>query len=457
MGKDLGASILGPNIGLAYIAAYVSARGYSVEVLDALAEDLSLEDFRLAVQARSPRCVGFSAMTYQIKSAARAAEIVKQIDPSIRTLVGGSHASALPERTLREFPCFDVCVAGEGEATAAELLNAFRNPSKDLPVIQGAYTRENGEVRKAPARPVFPNIDALPFPAFSLFPLDRYFPFYSRRYKKELPISSSRGCPYRCSFCHTAIGRKIRLRSSENLVAEIRRNREELDVEQMIFTDENFTVNRKRAMAFCEQIVAEGLHRNINYICQSRVAVDRELLAAMRKANFTHVTFGIESGNQEILDRAHKGIRLEQSEEAIRLAHEMGIITDGNFILGLPYDTRETIQETIRFACGLPLDYASFFLLVPYPGTEVMEMAKQGKANLVLISEDWDQYGKQVGGALAHRHLPRKELELLQTYGYLRFYGKPRRILAAFKKVSLSTGLRFLGHTLRSLVFPGKE
>jgi len=265
-------------------------------------------------------------------------------------------------------------------------------------------------------------------------------------------ISSSRGCPFRCSFCTTAMGKRIRLRSPESLVAEIRHGRERFGVEQIIFTDENFTGDSERARAFCRRIVDAGLNRGINYICQSRVAIERKTLAAMREANFTHITFGIESGNQEVLKRAHKGIRLAQSEQAVRWAHELGMITDGNFILGLPHDTPETIRETIDFACRLPLDYASFFLLVPYPGTEVMEMARAGRANLVLLSEDWDEYGKQVGGALAHRHLPRKQLELLQTYGYWRFYVRPRRLWKLFRKVTPATGLRFLAHTLRSLV-----
>jgi len=248
------------------------------------------------------------------------------------------------------------------------------------------------------------------------------------------------------------MGKKIRLRSPESLVAEIRNDRDRFGVEQIIFTDENFTGNSERARAFCHQIVESGLNHGINYICQSRVAIDRETLASMQKANFTHITFGIESGNQQVLDKVHKGIRLEQSAQAVHWAHELGMITDGNFILGLPHDTRRTILETIRFACKLPLDYASFFLLVPYPGTEVMEMARQGKENLVLLSEDWDEYGKQVGGALAHRHLPRRQLELLQTFGYWKFYGRPRQLWGLFKKVSPATGLRFLSHTLRNLI-----
>lgn len=457
MGQDLGAQILSPNIGLAYIAAYVEAKGFSVRVIDALAEQLTVEGFLERVRSLAPRCVGFSSMTYQIKSAALAAARIKQVDPSIRTLVGGAHASALPERTLEEFPAFDAAVMGEGEITTATLLARDGGSSNGGRGIPGAVTRHDGAIRKGSTRPFIRDLDTLPFPAFHLFPLSRYSPFYSRTYRRELPISSTRGCPFRCSFCTTAMGRKIRMRSPESLVEEIRYGRERFGLEQVIFTDENFNGNRERALAFCSQIQAAGMNRDINYICQSRVAVDRETLAAMRAANFTHITFGIESGSQAILNKAHKAIQLEQSERAVRWAHETGMITDGNFILGLPYDTRETIRETIDFACRLPLDYASFFLLVPYPGTEVMEMARQRKANLVLLSEDWDEYGKQVGGALAHQHLSRRELELLQTYGYLRFYGRPRQLKGLFKKVSVSTGIRFLVHTLRGLLSRGED
>ncbi len=454
MGKDLGANILGPNIGLAYIAAYLESQGFSVKVLDALAENVSLSEFAQRVRAVSPGCVGLSAMTYQIKSAARAAERLKEACPELKVLIGGSHVSVLPERTLEEFPAFDLAVLGEGETTTSNLMNRFDAPDNHWNTTKGICFREHASVRTNPIRPFVKDLDLLPFPAFHLFPLEKYFPFYSRQYKPELPISSSRGCPFRCSFCNTAMGKRIRLRSPESLVEEIQYDRDRFAVQQIIFTDENFTGNRDRAVAFCNQIIDKGMNRDINYICQSRVAVDRESLASMRQANFTHITFGIESGNQEVLEKVHKGIRLEQSEQAVRWARELGMIIDGNFILGLPYDTKETIHETIRFACKLPLDYASFFLLVPYPGTEVMEMARQGKANLVLLSEDWDEYGKQVGGALAHKHLPRRELELLQTYGYWKFYGRPRQLWGLFKKVSFATGLRFLAHTLRNLLSP---
>jgi len=457
MGKDLGARILSPNIGLAYIAGYLEKEGFSVRVVDALAEDLSVQQFTRRVRDLEPRCLGFSAMTYQIKSAARAAEMARQALPDVRVLIGGCHATVLPERTLEEFPSFDAAVIGEGERTTAAYLGTFAGSPVTETEVLGLCFRHDGSVQRTPERPFIQEPDTLPFPAFHLFPLARYFPFYSRKYKRELPISSSRGCPHRCCFCHTAMGRKIRFRSAESLVAEIRHHRSRFGVEQIIFTDENFTGNREQARAFCRQIVEAGLNTGVNYICQSRVAIDRDTLVAMKEAHFTHITYGIESGNQEILDRVQKGIRLEQSERAVRWAHELGMVTDGNFILGLPGETRETILETIDFACKLPLDYASFFLLVPYPGTEVMEMARQGRANLVLLSEDWDEYGKQVGGALAHRHLPRKQLERLQTLGYLKFFANPKRLRKLFQKVSPITGVRFLLHILGGALRSGEE
>jgi anaerobic magnesium-protoporphyrin IX monomethyl ester cyclase len=175
-------------------------------------------------------------------------------------------------------------------------------------------------------------------------------------------------------------------------------------------------------------------------------------MALMARAGFTHITFGIESGDQEILDRAVKGIRLDQSRRAVRAAKEAGMVVDGNFILGLPFESEATIRKTIDFACSLPLDYASFFLLVPYPGSQVLEMARRGEGNLRLLSDRWEDYGKQVGGAVELTTVPRRRLENLQFRGYLRFYCHPRRWLPVFRKVTLRTVLSFLRMRIAAFV-----
>jgi anaerobic magnesium-protoporphyrin IX monomethyl ester cyclase len=172
----------------------------------------------------------------------------------------------------------------------------------------------------------------------------------------------------------------------------------------------------------------------------------------MARAGFTHIAFGIESADQDILNKACKSITPEQSRMAVNAAKKAGMIVDGNFILGLPYETEATVKKSIDFACSLPLDYASFFLLVPYPGSRVLDMARNGEGNLRLLSDNWEDFGKQTGGAVELTTINLRQLEQLQFYGYLKFYGHPKRWLPVFRKVRLRTVLAFIRMRLLAAV-----
>jgi len=176
----------------------------------------------------------------------------------------------------------------------------------------------------------------------------------------------------------------------------------------------------------------------------------------MRKANFTHISFGIECGNQSILKATKKGTTLEQARRAVRWAKELGFFVDASFIIGLPYETEKTIKDTIRFACELPLDNVSFSLLVPFPNTEVRRMAERGEGGLVLLDGDWTSYGKQFGGALALENLSQSDLKRLQFLAYIKFYSKPKRFLKAIGRLSFRTIARYLAHQFRNLLFSAR-
>lgn len=449
---DLGAEQVSPNIGIAYIAACQRERGRSVGVLDAQAERLGLGEILGRVRATSPRTIGISAMTYQIPSSVRLARALKREMPDVPVVLGGAHATANPERTLEEFPEFDAVIAGEGEDALGEFLDDRANGGpKGRP---GVYVRDVSPEAARPERPKLADLDALPYPAFDLFDLKKYWPFYSRRWRMELPLSASRGCPFHCTFCTKVMGDHARYRSPEGLVGEVVAHRKIYGVEQMIFTDENFTHKRSLVEGFCEGVIREGLAGKIRFICQSRVQVAPATIRLMARAGFTHITFGIESGDQAILDGVCKSIRLEDTRRAVEESKKAGMVVDGNFVLGLPNETEETIQRTIRFACELPLDYASFFLLVPYPGSRVLEMARKGEAHLRLLSDRWEDYGKQVGGAVELDTVSRRRLQTLQFYGYLRFYAHPKRWIGVFRKVSVSTVVSYLAMRIRDSLRP---
>ncbi|MFH1540091.1 MAG: radical SAM protein [bacterium] len=451
-GRELGAGYHSPHIGLAYLAAVLSARGHDVEILDGEAENLTASQVRERVGAVRPAIVGITAFTHQVPEAGEAAAAAKKAHPSALTVLGGCHATALPAGTLEEFPGIDACAFGEGEVTMAELAEAVES-RRGFEGIDGIAYRENEKTIKNPQRKLIDDLDILPFPEFGGFKLNLYRGFYTHDPRLvELPVSASRGCPFQCTFCTKVMGSRLRHRSAERAVEEIGRDLEQFGARQVIFTDESFTANEKWLARFCELYIASGLNKKVNWIIESRVDIQKETIFLMKEANCSHITFGVESGNQEILDKNKKRISLEQSRNAIRWAHEAGIITDGNFILGLPYETLGTIRDTVRFAVRSQLDYASFFLLVPYPGSEAMKLAERGEANLRLLSRDWTNYGKQVGAAVTLKGVDRKRLERIQMMAYLRFFLRPRRIAKLFRKVSLRTLLIYFFYQAKRLV-----
>lgn len=447
---DLGASQVSPNMGLAYIAAYQRGWGRKVAVIDAHALRWDLPRIVAEVRRLRPRLVGLTAMTYQILQANAVAESLKENLPELPIVIGGAHATSVPERTLAEFPAFDALLAGEGEITIGQVLDDLTDGGPRA--RPGIHVRGGDIAVSARPGPELPPLDELPFPAFDLFPLHAYWPFYSRRWIMELPLSATRGCPFKCTFCTKVMGDRVRYRSPESLLAEVERHLVDYGLRQVIFTDENFTHKKSLVHGFCEGLIRRGIAGRIRFICQSRVTLTEDTLQLMARAGFTHITFGVESGDQEILDKASKGITLDQTRRAVANAKRAGMIVDGNVILGLPYETEQTIRRTIDFTCSLPLDYASFFLLVPYPGSEVMAMARRGEGYLKLISEKWEDFGKQTGGALELTSVGRRRLEQLQFLAYLRFYGHPKRWLPVFRKVSLATVLTFLKMRLKALV-----
>lgn len=450
-GRELGAGYHSPHIGLAYLAAVLSARGYEVEILDGEAENLAVADVRERVGASKPAIIGLTAFTHQAPEAGEAAAAAKDAHPAALTVLGGCHATALPARTLEEFPGIDLCAFGEGEVTMAELAEAVE-ARRGFGEIDGIAFRRRGDTFRNPPRELIDDLDILPFPDFDGFRLDLYRGFYTHDPRLvELPVSASRGCPFQCTFCTKVMGSRLRHRSAEKVVEEIGRDIDLYGARQVIFTDESFTANEKWLARFCELYIASGLHEKVNWIIESRVDIQKETIFLMKEANCSHVTFGVESGNQEILDKNKKRISLEQSRDAIRWAREAGIITDGNFILGLPHETPATIRDTVRFAVRSPLDYASFFLLVPYPGSEAMELAERGEANLKLLSRDWADYGKQVGAAVTLKGISRKRLERIQMTAYLKFFLRPRRIFKLFRKVSFRTLLIYSAYQLKRL------
>ncbi len=399
-----------PHPGIACLAAYLRERGEQVRVIDAKLQRLSLEE-TVEEACRSGDVWGLSAMTHEVPQAARVAQGIKGRLAKAPVALGGVHATALPRETLERFPQLDFAVVGEGEYTFAELLAALRGDGA-LGQVKGLAWREDERIVLNEPRGHITDLDALPIPAWDLFPPT---PFYH--------LATARGCPYRCNFCARAMGRKLRSLSPERLLEYLRVLVDERQAREVHFSDDVFGADRRRAFRLLELMIERGFPEKLRWQTSTRAdLVTRELLEKMREAGCSYVSFGCESGNPRILEATGKGITLPQIERAVGWAKEVGIRTGALFILGHPHETRDTAWDTIHFAASLNPHLVVFGIMVPYPGTEVAQMAGRGDGGYRLLSDDWADFGKQFGNALELETLSRRQLEWLQGVGYLHVY-----------------------------------
>lgn len=438
-----------PHLGIAYMTAFLRRERHEVHIIDAIAERLSKQALTKRIVETKPDVVGLTAPTQQIYDAAVIAGEVKHISSNIKTIIGGYHASALPEQTLREFSGFDYLVYGEGELTLPELLKAMSsNDHGAFESVKGIAYRDGSRIVVNPQRSYL-DVNAAPMPDFDGFDLSLYKPFYTFPSHKlrELPIITSRGCPYDCVFCFRSNGKIVRYRNVQSVIDEIKRDIEVYHINHLLFVDETFTLNMKRAEALCDELIKTGISKAIKWGCETRAdLVSEALLQKMKRAGCRFISYGGDSGDQGILDRAAKRLKVGDIRNAVQWTKQADIDVYMNFIIGLPYDTVDTINKTVDFAIALDPEGSVFTILTPFPGTEIVDMAKKGQGGLKVLSYDWRDYGKQLGRALELEKIGRKQLERLQRKAYLRFYTRPRKFVTIFKTVGVRAILSYFSH-----------
>jgi len=436
--RDVAFNASAPHLGIAYLASILRNHGHQVRVIDSQAEGITFEGFKQKLKIEKPELVGFTAFTEQVEEAASAAKAVKDLNSNIPVMVGGCHPSVLPQETLNEFPSFDFAIVGEGENTILDLVERLIQKGS-LADLSGVVYREGSKISVNPPREYIQDLDSLPFPAYDLFPLDRYKNYYRILNRgRNLPLLTSRGCPFSCIFCYKLMGSQVRLRSVDNVVEEIRYWVEYYSVRQLFIMDESFTINRDRALKICEAIIRDGLHHQISFGCETRVdLVDREILKMLKNAGCFMVSYGVESGNSKVLKNTYKGITLGQVEVAFRLTREAGIKSQANFIFGFPHEEEKQVQDSINLAMKINPDYCVFNILSPFPGTQVMELVKKKEGGARLLSKRWSQFGKHLGSAYETNQLSLQILEKLQLAAYIKFYLRVRRFGNLFRHVRI--------------------
>ena len=412
-----------PSIGLLGMAAILRKEGFSVTVVDAPARGISYSQTLKEALAGNPQAVGMTAFTPSVFNAAKMAHLLKEAVPGLPIALGGPHCAAIPEESVKMFDCFDAIAIGEGEPVIAPLMETLAGRG-DLSHIPGLYFSSGGEVKKTGPAVQVKDMDSLPFPAWDLapgFPHSYRPAAHTHRRLPSATMFTTRGCPEQCRFCDRSVfGNSIRGFSAEYVVDQMETLSRDWGVRDLIIYDDIFPLLKPRLLKICELIHTRGL--NLTWSCNSRVNfAEPDALAAMRGAGCWQIGYGIESGDQGILDIIGKRIKLEQVERAVRLTEEAGIRTKGFFIIGHPGETLATIRATIDFAKQLRLsDYQTCFF-TPFPGTD--------------IHRDADKYGTVVAtwdkmNLLAPAFLPTglvsDDLERWAARSYREFYLRPR-------------------------------
>ena len=372
-----------PPLGISYVAAACERAGAEVRIFDYIVRKYSPEKLAKEMEAFKPDAVGITSVTMNYKKAAEILETAKKIMPSAVTLFGGPHVSFDWENTLTDYPGTDIVVIGEAEQTLSELVPVLKNRDSWNDVKGIAFAKDK-RIVKTEDRPLMEDIDDLPLPSRHLLPMARYqalgFP---------VSIITSRGCPNKCIFClgRKMVGFKVRHRSTTNVVDEIE-NILAYGIDIINIADDLFTANKNRVTEFCEELKKRNL--KFQWSAFARVnTVDYETLKLMKEAGCHAVSFGIESGNTDMLHRVRKGITLDQARNAVAACKKAGVIAHASFLAGLPGESIETLTDSDRFSKELDILYGYHFL-APFPGTTVRE--KIDEYDLEILSDNWDLY-----------------------------------------------------------------
>jgi anaerobic magnesium-protoporphyrin IX monomethyl ester cyclase len=425
-----------PQSNLAYLAAAVSDK-YSVDLVDCIAEKMDWPAFKEYVNTKKPRYIVSNVISSIVSNDTKVGDIAHEINA--RLIAIGPHVTALPKESLHTYPGIDYVIIGEAEESLRELIDAVES-GKSLNDVKGiGYRNENKIAVITEKRPPIEDLNSLTYPRHDLLPLEKYsLPLIGRKYTF---VMTSRGCPFNCTFCRSPVmwGKKVRKRSPENIIGELKELKL-LGIDNIIFHSDTFTLDKKWTLDLCQKIIDEKL--NIRWIANSRAnTIDKEMLARMKKAGCWMIAYGFESGSQDILDLSKKEITIDQIRNAARWTDEAGIKIWGYFIIGLPGETKETINQTIKLAKELPIYIANFAIGAPYPGTEFFRTAK---ANNWLVSEDWEKFDQNYSAVVNYESCSSDDIVNGVRRSYKEYYLNPLtviRIISSIRSIRDINGL----------------
>lgn len=375
-------------LGIAYIAQMLLNTGNEVEVLDINAHRFTQEETIEKIRASTFDIVCLTGLVTEYLQVKWLARQIRKFHPDTKIVLGGGLATIAPELVLEKSD-IDIVVLGEGEETMKELINTIKT-GKPLSNIDGIWFKEKESIQRNKQRVPIEKLDDIPFPARDLFPIEQYLENpYLRLFDKSLrttQIITSRGCPYNCIYCFKGMwGQRFRKRSADNIIDEIIMLKEKFNIKGIQIVDDLFVMDNKRVHEFCDKIIKQEI--DITWVANGRVNVmDMPLLRKMKSAGCRVICYGIESGNQKILDSLNKGVTVGQAEKVIQETWQAGILPHGYLMMGMFDETKKTIKETVDF-CNRNGLIGQFSFVTPIPNTELFELAK--KRGKIPYSDEW--------------------------------------------------------------------
>lgn len=417
-----------PPLGLLYIAAVLEEK-HSVRVIDGSVGKITSEDIKRVITDWKPDIVGLTSYTSTFYKVANLCEMVKKINHTIITIIGGPHATACPDDSIKS-EYVDYVVVGEGEKTIKELVETIESKG-DISTVKGIYYKKDKVVFSTPRQERLTDLDILPYPARHFVDRNLYQP--SVMHFKRLPVFSimcGRGCPFKCTFCSCSkvFHGKVVVRSVTSVMEEIKFLVDKYGAKEIMFWDDTFGLYKKWIYELCELIKP----LKITWSCWMRVdLVNQDLLKAMADSGCWNISYGVESGNQLVLDTIKKGFHIEDIKNAFRWTHEAGMEARGTLILGLPNDTWETMMDTITIAIEIEADYAQFQLLTPYPGTELWDtLSTYGEISISDLSKYTIWFPVFVA-----KGLTKESLLKAQSLAYKKYYIRPKYIVQRLSRI----------------------
>ncbi len=421
-----------PPVGLLSISGYLRENGIKTNILDLTIQSKlkhsNLESFLIKKikDFNFPQWVGISVCTPVAYNAYKIAEIIKSNFPEIKIVLGGPHITVLGRRIFDECPNADFLITGEGEYTLCELIK-----NNDLCPDNLIEKNPVPNIIKIPAKEI--EISKLPMPAYDLLEFEKYVPPPASLNSKRpaIGIITSRGCPYKCAFCARITGHKLRFKTIDQIIDEIKYLKEKFQIKQFHFYDDTITCNKNFIKTLCNRFIDENL--NLHWSCFARVdTVDEEILGLMKKAGCFVIMYGAESLDEKILLDVKKGITVEQIQKALILTRKAGIESRISLIIGTPTETRESLEKTGKKLLKLDTDFFQVFIAVPMPGSQFyIEAKNEGR----VINENWADYNLSKV-LYKHKIFTEKELFAIQRKLYLKFYLRPKIIFNTIKSIN---------------------